>query len=216
MRGRDLAAVFSALRANDLIWQYVAGNYLKGGKPAPFDLLYWNSDSTDIAGPCFTYYLRNTYLANNLRVPGKLRMLDQKIDLGRIDVPAYIMAAREDHLVLWNGAYLSRRLLGGPTTFVLAASGHIAGSINPASKNRRSYWVNEQAPQGATAEEWLAGAEERKGSWWPHWIEWLRAHSGRMIAAPKKPGSAKYRKIEPAPGRYVKVKTSLLPGSGGG
>ena len=214
MRGRDLATVFSALRANDLIWQYVAGNYLKGGKPAPFDLLYWNSDSTDIAGPCFAYYLRNTYLGNNLRLPGKLTMLGQKIDLRRIDVPAYIMAAREDHLVLWNAAYLSRRLLGGPTTFTLAASGHIAGSINPASKNRRSHWINEKSPQTATAEEWLAGAEERPGSWWPHWIEWLRARSGRQVAAPKKPGNAKYRVIEPAPGRYVKVRTTPAPAGG--
>jgi len=206
MRGRDLAAVFSALRANDLIWQYVAGNYLKGGKPAPFDLLYWNSDSTDIAGPCFTYYVRNTYLTNNLRVAGKLEMLGQKIDLGKIDVPAYIMAAREDHLVLWNAAYLSRKILGGPSAFVLAASGHIAGSINPASKNRRSHWVNDNSAAKATAEEWLAGATEKKGSWWPHWIEWLGPRSGKKIAAPKTLGNAKYREIEPAPGRYVKVK----------
>lgn len=206
MRGRDLAAVFSALRANDLIWQYVAGNYLKGGKPVPFDLLYWNSDSTDIAGPCFTQYVRATYLTNSLRVPGKVEMLGQKIDLGKIDIPAYLMAAREDHLVLWNAAYLSRKILGGPTTFALAASGHIAGSINPASKNRRSYWVNDDAPDTLTAEEWLAGATERKGSWWPNWIEWLGKRSGGKIAAPKKPGNAKYRPIEPAPGRYVKVK----------
>jgi polyhydroxyalkanoate synthase len=208
MRGRDLAAVFSALRANDLIWQYVAGNYLKGGKPAPFDLLYWNSDSTDVAGPCFTYYVRNTYLTNNLRVPGKLTMLGEKIDLHKIDVPAYIMAAREDHLVLWHAAYLSRRILGGPSTFVLAASGHIAGSINPASKNRRNYWVNESSTPKTTAEEWLGGALERPGSWWPHWIEWLGQRSGGKIPAPKKPGSAKYRVGEPAPGSYVKVSTT--------
>jgi polyhydroxyalkanoate synthase len=214
MRGRDLAAVFSALRANDLIWQYVAGNYLKGGKPAPFDLLYWNSDGTDIAGPCFTQYVRNTYLTNSLRVPGKLKMLGQKIDLHKIEVPAYIMAAREDHLVLWNAAYLSRRILGGPTTFVLAASGHIAGSINPVSKNRRSCWVNESAGAETTAEEWLAGAAEKPGSWWPHWIEWLRRRSGKMVAAPKKPGSAKYKVVEPAPGRYVKVKTGFVPANG--
>jgi polyhydroxyalkanoate synthase len=122
------------------------------------------------------------------------------------------MAAREDHLVLWNGAYLSRRLLGGPTTFVLAASGHIAGSINPASKNRRNYWVNDSAKPGSTAEEWLAGAVERKGSWWPHWIEWLSQRSGRKVKAPRKPGNARYREIEPAPGRYVKVKTGPAPG----
>jgi len=205
MQGRDLATVFSTLRANDLIWQYVVGNYLKGAKPPPFDLLYWNSDSTNLPGPFFTWYVRNMYLANSLRVPGKLRMLGEKVDLGKVDVPAYIMAAREDHLVLWHAAYLSRKVLGGPSTFVLAASGHIAGSINPASKNRRSYWVSD-APEGATAEEWLAGAAERKGSWWPNWIEWLAARSGKKVRAPKRPGNSTYREIEPAPGRYVRVK----------
>jgi polyhydroxyalkanoate synthase len=124
------------------------------------------------------------------------------------------MAAREDHLVLWNAAYLSRRILGGPTTFVLAASGHIAGSINPVSKNRRSYWVNESAGAETTAEEWLAGAAEKPRSWWPHWIEWLRRRSGKLVAAPKKPGSAKYKVVEPAPGRYVKVKTGFVPANG--
>jgi poly[(R)-3-hydroxyalkanoate] polymerase subunit PhaC len=206
MHGRDLAAVFSALRANDLIWQYVVGNYLKGKKPEPFDLLYWNSDSTDLPGPCFTWYLRNMYLTNSLRVPGKLEMLGQKIDLGRIDVPAYVMAAREDHLVPWQGAYLSRKILGGATSFVLAASGHIAGSINPVSKNRRSYWVNDNQAT-LTADEWWSGAAEKKGSWWPHWIEWLGQRSGKRIAAPRQPGNAAYKAIEPAPGRYVKAKT---------
>lgn len=208
MHGRDLAAVFSALRSNDLIWQYVVGNYLKGDKPKPFDLLYWNSDSTNLPGPCFTWYLRNMYLSNNLRVPGKLEMLGEKIDLGKINVPSYIMAAREDHLVLWQAAYLSRKILGGPSTYALAASGHIAGSINPASKNRRNYWVNDGADEALTADEWLAGAVDQKGSWWPHWAEWLGQRSGRKIAAPKKPGNAKYKEIEPAPGRYVKAKAT--------
>ena len=205
LHGRDLASVFSALRANDLIWQYVVGNYLKGKKPEPFDLLYWNSDSTNLPGPCFTYYLRNTYLTNNLRVPGKLEMLGQKIDLHKITIPSYLMAAREDHLVLWQPAYLSRKILGGPSTFVLAASGHIAGSINPASKNRRNYWVNDS--EGLpTPDEWMAGATEKKGSWWPHWTEWLGQRSGKKIAPPKKPGNATYKEIEPAPGRYVKAR----------
>jgi len=205
MHGRDLSSVFSALRANDLIWQYVVGNYLKGKKPAPFDLLYWNSDSTNLPGPCFTWYIRNTYLSNQLRVPGKLEMLGEKIDLGKITVPAYIMAAREDHLVLWQAAYLSRKILGGPTTYTLAASGHIAGSINPASKNRRNYWIND-AEGSLTPDEWLAGASEKKGSWWPHWAEWLGARSGKQVAAPKKPGSRRYKEVEPAPGRYVKAR----------
>lgn len=206
LQGKDLASIFSALRANDLVWQYVVGNYLKGKKPQPFDLLYWNSDSTNLPGPFFTWYLRNTYLTNSLRVPGKLTMLGEKVDLGKIDVPAYLMAAREDHLVLWQAAYLSRKILGGPTTYVLGASGHIAGSINPASKNRRSYWVNEAAGSNATSDEWLEGAEEHKGSWWIHWTDWLGQRSGKKVAAPKKPGNARYKAIEPAPGRYVKAR----------
>lgn len=206
MKGRDLASVFSALRANDLIWQYVVNNYLKGEKPKPFDLLYWNSDSTNLPGPCFTWYVRNMYLNNSLRVPGKLTMLGEKIDLGRITVPSYIMAAREDHLVLWHAAYLSRKILGGPSVFALAASGHIAGSINPASKNRRSYWINDSNDARLNADEWVAGASEQKGSWWPNWAAWLSERSGKQIAAPKKPGNRTYKEIEPAPGRYVKAK----------
>ncbi|MEO8409963.1 MAG: class I poly(R)-hydroxyalkanoic acid synthase [Propionivibrio sp.] len=207
MQGRNLASVFSALRANDLIWQYVVNNYLKGQKPQPFDLLYWNSDSTNLPGPCFTWYVRNMYLNNSLRVPGKLTMLGEKVDLSKITMPAYLMAAREDHLVLWQPAYLSRNILGGPTTYVLAASGHIAGSINPASKNRRNYWIND-SEESLTADEWVAGATEKKGSWWPHWTEWLGQRSGKQIAAPKKPGNKTYKEIEPAPGRYVKAKAS--------
>jgi polyhydroxyalkanoate synthase len=207
MHGRDLASVFSALRANDLIWQYVVGNYLKGQKPQPFDLLYWNSDSTNLPGPCFTWYVRNTYLTNALRVPGKLEMLGEKIDLHKITVPNYIMAAREDHLVLWQAAYLSRKILGGPSTFALAASGHIAGSINPASKNRRSYWVND-SEASLTPDEWVAGATEKKGSWWPNWAEWLVPRSGKQVAPPKKPGGKTYKEIEPAPGRYVKARAA--------
>jgi polyhydroxyalkanoate synthase len=130
-------------------------------------------------------------------------MLGEKVDLGKITAPAYIMAAREDHLVLWQAAYLSRNILGGPTTFNLAASGHIAGSINPASKNRRNYWVNDsEAP--LTSDEWVAGAIEQKGSWWPHWAEWLRRRSGEQVDAPKQPGNKSYKEIEPAPGRYAR------------
>jgi polyhydroxyalkanoate synthase len=202
--GQELANVFSALRANDLVWQYVVGNYLKGSKPQAFDLLYWNSDSTNLPGPFLTWYLRNMYLENNLRVPGKLKMLGVKVDLGKIDVPAYLLATREDHIVPWKGAYLSRGLLGGETTFVLGASGHIAGAINPASKNRRSYWVN--ASGAADPDEWLESAAEQKGSWWLHWIEWLKQRGGKQVAARGRMGNAKYVPIEPAPGRYVKEK----------
>ncbi|NLF54058.1 MAG: class I poly(R)-hydroxyalkanoic acid synthase [Thauera phenolivorans] len=200
--GQELANVFSFLRANDLVWQYVVGNYLKGKKPQAFDLLYWNSDATNLPGPFLTWYLRNMYLENNLRVPGKLTMLGQKVDLGKVDMPAYLMAAREDHIVPWESAYLARNLLGGETTFVLGASGHIAGAINPASKNRRSYWTADFAPSAPG--EWLDQATEQKGSWWLHWVEWLKRHGGKQVAARGRLGSTKYEPIEPAPGRYVK------------
>lgn len=203
--GQELANVFSALRANDLVWQYVVGNYLKGDKPAAFDLLYWNSDSTNLPGPFLAWYLRNMYLENNLRVPGRLKMLGVKVDLGKVDVPAYLLAAREDHIVPWQSAYLVRKLLGGETTFVLGASGHIAGAINPASKNRRSYWTGEA--QSADPDEWLDSAQEQPGSWWLHWIEWLKKRGGKQVAARGRLGSATYESIEPAPGRYVKEKS---------
>ena len=202
MPGQELANVFSALRANDLVWQYVVANYLKGQKPQPFDLLYWNADATNIPGPFLVWYLRNMYLENNLRRPGQLHMLGQKVDLTQVKAPAYLFAAREDHIVPWQGAYLSRAVLGGPNTFVLGASGHIAGAINPASKNRRSYWTNEA--QSTPASNWLAGAAEHPGSWWQHWAEWMKPYGGKQIAARKKLGSAQYQEIEPAPGRYVK------------
>ncbi len=202
LKGQELANVFSALRANDLVWQYVVGNYLKGSKPQAFDLLYWNSDSTNLSGPFLTWYLRNMYLENNLRVPGKLKMLGVKVDLGKVDAPAYLMAAREDHIVPWKSAYHARPLLGGETTFVLGASGHIAGAINPASKNRRSFWINDATV--ADPDEWLEAAVEQPGSWWLHWAEWLKKHGGKSIPARGKAGNAKYKPIEPAPGRYVK------------
>jgi polyhydroxyalkanoate synthase len=205
LKGQELANVFSALRANDLIWQYVVGNYLKGGKPPPFDLLYWNADSTNLPGPFLTWYLRNMYLENNLRVPGKLKMLGVKVDLGKIGAPAYLLATREDHIVPWKSAYHARALLGGETTFVLGASGHIAGAINPAGKNRRSFWTSDAAV--ADPDEWLDAASEQKGSWWWHWIEWLRGHAGKQVAARGRLGNARHRPIEPAPGRYVKEKS---------
>jgi polyhydroxyalkanoate synthase len=202
LSGRELSSVFSALRANDLIWQYVVGNYLKGGKPVAFDLLYWNSDSTNLPGPFAAWYLRNMYLENNLRVPGKLSMCGVKADLGRVDMPAFILATREDHIVPWQTSYLGRGLLGGETTFVLGASGHIAGVINPAAKNKRSHWINDAAPAGG--DEWLAGATEVKGSWWPRWIDWLRHYADGEANARGRLGSKAYPPGEPAPGRYVK------------
>jgi polyhydroxyalkanoate synthase subunit PhaC len=202
LTGKELSSVFSALRANDLIWQYVVGNYLKGGKPMPFDLLYWNSDSTNLSGPFAAWYLRNMYLENNLRVPGKLAMCGVKADLGKVDMPVFILATREDHIVPWQTSYLGRKLLGGKTTFVLGASGHIAGVINPAAKNKRSHWVNDS--DVASPDEWLAGATEVKGSWWSRWADWLKTFADGEIAARGRLGSKAHPAGEPAPGRYVK------------
>ena len=198
---RDLQNTFSFLRANDLVWNYVTGNYLKGEKPKAFDLLYWNSDSTNLPGPFACWYMRNLYHDNSLRVPGKLEMCGSKIDLSSLDMPVYLLATREDHIVPWQSAYESTRILGGKIRFVLGASGHIAGVINPVSKNKRSYWVNDDVK--LDAENWLTASEEKKGSWWADWSNWLKPHAGEL-RAPRKPGNTKYKPIEPAPGRYVK------------
>lgn len=202
LRGTELAQVFSSLRANDLVWPYVVGNYLKGRTPPAFDILYWNADSTNLPGPFAVWYLRNTYLDNALRVPGRLTVCGVPCDLRTIDVPAYLYASREDHIVPWQGAFLSRRVLGGPATFVLGASGHIAGVINPSAKNRRSFWTNEAQPERAA--DWIAGATQHPGSWWRHWSAWLDDFRGGARRAPRKPGNARHAPIEPAPGRYVK------------
>lgn len=212
LNGRELAQTFSSLRANDLIWNYVVGNYLKGNKPPAFDLLFWNGDSTNLPGPFFAWYLRHMYLQNELREPGKLEMLGVKADLGLVDMPVYLMAAREDHIVPWQSAYLSRALLGGKTTFVLGASGHIAGAINPASRNKRSYWTvaREGAKPVSQAEEWFAKATEHAGSWWVHWNDWLAERAGSKIKARQIGKTGRFASIEPAPGRYVRESASAL------
>jgi polyhydroxyalkanoate synthase len=202
MRGVEFANTFSFLRPNDLVWNYVVDNYLKGRTPAPFDLLYWNSDSTSLPGPMYAWYLRNTYLENKLREPGALTVCGEPVDLSRIDVPTFIYGSREDHIVPWQTAYASTSILTGPLKFVLGASGHIAGVINPPAKKKRSYWVNDDDLPNA-ADDWFAGATEHPGSWWPTWIEWLDQYGGRKVAAPAELGSAQFPVIEPAPGRYV-------------
>ena len=209
LKGQDLASTFSFLRPNDLVWNYVVGNYLKGETPPPFDLLYWNSDSTNLPGPFYAWYLRNTYLENKLAQPGKLAVCGQKVDLGKLDMPVYIYGSREDHIVPIGGAYASTQVLPGKKRFVMGASGHIAGVINPPAKKKRSYWTNSKLPQGkfpAGHADWLQGATEHPGSWWTDWSDWLKSHAGKQIAAPKSYGGRTYKVIEPAPGRYVKVK----------
>ena len=203
--GRELATTFSFLRPNDLVWNYVVNNYLKGRQPAAFDLLYWNSDSTNLPGPMYCWYLRHMYLQNELRKPNALKSLGADVDLGKVRVPTYVFAAREDHIVPWTAAYQSTQLLGGDEIqFVLGASGHIAGTINPASKNRRSFWTGKGNP--ADSERWLDRATEHKGSWWSHWAAWLEPYKGALKAAPETEGNAAYRPLEPTPGSYVKQK----------
>jgi polyhydroxyalkanoate synthase len=208
MPGRDMSAVFSSLRANDLVWNYVVNNYLKGKQPDAFDLLYWNSDSTNLPGPMYCWYLRNTYLENNLKLPGKLTICGTPCDLGAVDMPAYILATREDHIVPWRAAFASTGLLGGDTSFVLGASGHIAGVVNPASKNKRSFWSGGELGKGPA--HWLDSAQEKPGSWWVHWADWLTAFAGGEVTAREPGANAHFPAIEDAPGRYVKQKADEI------
>ncbi len=212
MPGRDLATTFSALRPNDLVWNYVQQNYLKGKEPPAFDLLYWNADSTNLPGPMFCWYLRNTYLENKLKAPGALTVCGVPVDLGRIDAPVFLYGSKEDHIVPWEAAFASMNLLNPKNAkanrYVLGASGHIAGVINPASKNKRSYWVNDKGGKHRpkTAEAWFAGAVENKGSWWPEWAKFLAENGGADVPAPAAFGNERFQPTEDAPGRYVKAR----------
>ncbi|HKE40263.1 MAG TPA: class I poly(R)-hydroxyalkanoic acid synthase [Casimicrobiaceae bacterium] len=204
MMGKELAFTFSSLRSNDLIWQYVVNSYLKGKAPPAFDMLYWNADSTNLPGPMFCWYVRNTYLENNLRVAGKTKQCGVPVDLSLIDIPTFLYASREDHIVPWRTAYASSELVAGETTFVLGASGHIAGVINPPAKNKRNFWVN--STLDPDPDRWFEGAQSVPGSWWPTWTDWLSRLAGPMKQAPKTVGNRKYKRVETAPGRYVKQK----------
>ena len=203
LKGQELSATFSFLRPNDLVWNYVVGNYLKGETPPPFDLLYWNSDSTNLPGPFFTWYLRNTYLENKLMQPGALIVCGEHLDLSKVDIPVYLYGSREDHIVPIGGAYASTHVLPGEKRFVMGASGHIAGVINPPAKNKRSHWIGADGALPASFAEWQEGAQEHKGSWWTDWSAWLQGHAGKQIAAPKTYGKRKYKATMPAPGSYV-------------
>ena len=204
LKGQELNTTFSFLRPNDLVWNYVVGNYLKGEAPPPFDLLYWNGDGTNLPGPMYCWYLRHAYLQNDLKKPGKLEVCGEKLDLGAIEAPAFVYGSREDHIVPWKSAYGSTQILKGKTRFVLGASGHIAGVINPPAKRKRSHWTNDTLP--ASADAWFDGATEQPGSWWTVWSDWLKPLGGKLVPAPKGCGSRKHPAIEPAPGRYVKAK----------
>lgn len=208
MKGKDMASTFSFLRPNDLVWNYVVGNYLKGETPPPFDLLYWNSDSTNLPGPMYAWYLRNTYFENNLIKPGKATVCGEKIDLRKVDMPVYVYGSREDHIVPIGGAYASTQVFPGKKRFVMGASGHIAGVINPPAANKRCYWTGSDTSFPKDVDQWMGKAKEHAGSWWGDWSSWLKAHAGKQIAAPKTYGKGKYKAIENAPGRYVKERAS--------
>jgi polyhydroxyalkanoate synthase len=200
-----LAFTFGTLRANDLIWRYVVDSYLKGATPDAFDLLYWDSDSVSLPGPMYCWYTRNTYLENNIKEPGKTTQCGVPIDLSKVKVPLYLLASREDHIVPWKTAYRSKDLIGGNARFVLAASGHVAGVINPPARNKRSHWLNDEL--ASDPDSWFEKAEEKSGSWWPDWDAWMKLHSSGTVPATEQ-GNAQYQIIEPAPGRYVKQKSN--------
>ena len=201
LEGSEMATTFNMLRANDLIWSFVVSNYLLGKDPFPFDLLYWNGDSTRMPAAMHGFYLRNMYLKNLLREPGGITLAGTPIDVTRVKTPAYFISTAEDHIAPWQSTYAATRLLGGPIRFVLGGSGHIAGIINPPAANKYGYWTNENLPR--RADDWLAGAKQQAGSWWVDWASWVADHAGDPVAA-RQPGTRKYPAIEEAPGSYVR------------
>jgi polyhydroxyalkanoate synthase len=203
LEGSEMATTFNMLRANDLIWSFVVNNYLLGNDPFPFDLLYWNADSTRMPAKMHSFYLRNMYQANLLKDPGGIVLSGVKIDLGKVKTPAYFLSTREDHIAPWKSTYSGTQLLGGKKRFVLAASGHIAGVVNPPEGGKYNHWINEALPPDPAA--WLAGATELAGSWWPDWQRWILSHDKAQVAA-RTPGDGKLPALEDAPGSFVKVR----------
>ncbi|CAA7621063.1 alpha/beta hydrolase [Magnetospirillum sp. SS-4] len=199
--GRDMATTFNMMRANDLIWSFVVNNYLLGKDPFPFDLLYWNSDSTRMPAAMHSFYLRKMYQENKLIEPGGIELAGVKIDLTTIKTPIYMLSTREDHIAPWQSTYAMTQHVSGPVKFVLSASGHIAGVVNPPAANKYCYWTNAKKPKNP--EVWLAGAAEQPGSWWTDWQAWVSKFAGKPVPA-RVPGSGKLKAIEDAPGSYVK------------
>lgn len=208
MSGQDLATTFSFLRPNELVWNYVVNNYFKGETPMAFDILYWNADSTNLPGPFYAWYLRNTYLENNLVEPNKAVVLGTPVDLGRLDMDTYIYASKEDHIVPWQSAYMSNDVVTGKKRFCLGASGHVAGVINPPAKNKRNYWVNDNEYDDGylSNEQWFEESQQKPGSWWVDWSAWLAERAGAKIKAKKTLGNTKHKPTTDAPGEYVKVR----------
>jgi len=203
LEGSEMATTFNMLRANDLIWSFVVNNYLLGNDPFPFDLLYWNADSTRMPAAMHSFYLRKMYQENLLAVPNGITLAGTPIDLGKVKTPAYFLSTREDHIAPWKSTYRGTQLLGGPKRFVLAASGHIAGVVNPPDSGKYNHWINEDLPPDPEA--WLAGATEIAGSWWPDWHRWILSHDKKQVAA-RVPGDGKLPALEDAPGSYVQVR----------
>ena len=203
LEGSEMATTFNMLRANDLIWSFVVNNYLLGNEPFPFDLLYWNADSTRMPARMHSFYLRKMYQENLLAQPNGISLSGVPIDLRRIDVPAYFLSTREDHIAPWKSTYKGTQLLSGPKRFVLAASGHIAGVVNPPEGGKYGHWVGTELPP--SAEGWLESATEIAGSWWPDWQRWVTSYDATMVPA-REPGAGKLKAIEDAPGSYVRVK----------
>ncbi|HLJ22056.1 MAG TPA: class I poly(R)-hydroxyalkanoic acid synthase [Stellaceae bacterium] len=205
LEGSDMATTFNMLRANDLIWSFVVNNYLLGKEPFPFDLLYWNSDSTRMPAAMHSFYLRNMYQRNLLVVPGGITLGGAPIDLRAIETPSFLLSTREDHIAPWKSTYAATQLYKGPVKFVLAASGHIAGVVNPPGRSKYGHWENPKNPP--TPDEWLATAKQYPDSWWPAWNKWIGKYAGGEVPA-RKPGDGKLKPIEKAPGSYVLVKAS--------
>jgi polyhydroxyalkanoate synthase len=203
LEGSEMATTFNMLRANDLIWSFVVNNYLLGNDPFPFDLLYWNSDSTRMPARMHSFYLRKMYQENLLKDPNGIELAGVPIDLRNITIPAYFLSTREDHIAPWKSTYGGTQLLSGPNRFVLAASGHIAGVVNPPESGKYSHWINPQLPPNP--EHWLRDATEIPGSWWPDWHRWVSAHAPETVPA-RIPGTGKLPAIEDAPGSYVRVR----------
>jgi polyhydroxyalkanoate synthase len=203
LSGQTMADTFNALRANDLIWSFFVNNYLLGKEPKPFDLLFWNSDQTRMPKTLHTFYLRKFYGENAL-ARGQLELDGVKLDLGAVKVPIYVQSSKEDHIAPARSVYKGARLFGGPVTFTLAGSGHIAGVINAPAAGKYQHWINDELPP--TLEAWQAGAVEHPGSWWPHWAQWLEARSGKKVPA-RDPAKGPLKPLGDAPGDYVRVKS---------
>jgi polyhydroxyalkanoate synthase len=200
--GAKMATTFNMLRSNDLIWSFVVNNYLMGRDPMRFDLLYWNQDSTRMPIQMHMFYLRECYRQNNL-AKGKMVLAGEKLDLSKVKIPIYLQSSKEDHIAPYRSVYKSTKLFKGPITFMMAGSGHIAGVINHPDANKYQYWTNDKLPE--KVEDWIAGATETPGSWWPHWDKWLAKLSGDKVEA-RVPGDGKLKVIEDAPGTYAKMK----------